>query len=529
MSSIPSVQDAFPPVEVALPSVEEVHKTVRTGTNVERAEEVIQTQLGDLHVRFEALDQRLDRPPESKLLSTSIATPSVRRSSMVREGSFMTSVPVIPGTFNESEVYESCLTRELTGRDGTLSSILSSKQYEYRSEGVTEIPGARSAAAMMQDALEHGTPPPEVEQAAEFAALFLGKHSAAVFQDGYWWWFCEKFCSDAAVQRRYFDRMAHNFSRLFLSVPRRIRDRFFSWYHIALAHALYTALRLSLPTLAREFANDDFRRRLSDLLCEWTTGAILADDKDTAPCTNRTLEAFIERAETETVAGSDSQPNGTTPLSARLGDRTLSRSGSKTRRKSNNATAAARRASKAPAARPKAEALADGGDAAAKRAAAVPKLKLPLLNVRRGYAHVSQGVWDSQGTSRLLESYAQGASADLAGSKSQSGRARFMKLATGEPPAVGAPGSRFVGYPELLRRMREEVDSSAQLEKYFKLCAERDQQIGKLKKDAGTAKRMLELQKATILAGSASQFSNFLVSQLTAKASGEGITAKTHR
>ena len=517
MSSMPSVQDAFPSAEVVLPSVEEVHKTVRAGTNVERAEEVIQTKLGDLHVRFEAFDQKLDRPPETKAFAALPTPSSVRRSSLTQEGSFLTSIPSIPTADEIRGDFE-------TGRDGTLSGILASKQYEYRTEGAAEIPGARSAAVIMQDALEHGTPSPDAEQAAEFAALFLSRHSTAVFRDGYWWWFCEKFCSDAAVQRRYFDRMAHNFSRLFLSVPRRIRDRFFTWYHIALAHALYTALRLSLPTLQREFANDEFRRRLSDVLCDWTTGAILADDKDGPPCTSRSLEAFIERAETETVAGacSDSQSSGTAPQTARPGDRSAQlRSGSKMRRKSNSAgAAAARRASKTPAARPKAEALSDG-------AAAVPKLKLPLLNVRRGYASVSQGVWDAQGTSRLLQGYAQ-ETASASGS-AQTGRARFIKLATGEPTPVGAPGSRFVGYPELLRRMREEVDSDAQLEKYFKLCTERDQQIKKLKKDVGTSKRILELQKSTILASSASQFSNFLVSQLTAKASGDGITAKTHR
>ncbi|XP_065060076.1 protein FAM227B-like [Rhopilema esculentum] len=100
---------------------------------------------------------------------------------------------------------------------------------------------------------------------------FLSDATVAIFQDTFWWWFLDRYQTDAESQALLFNRLADSFVGLFLAISTTEKDLFFQKFSDCLAQALYSAFCASFPMSFKLF-NDEFRKDLLDMISEWFTG-----------------------------------------------------------------------------------------------------------------------------------------------------------------------------------------------------------------------------------------------------------------
>ncbi|XP_028396755.1 protein FAM227B-like [Dendronephthya gigantea] len=98
----------------------------------------------------------------------------------------------------------------------------------------------------------------------------LSEASVAVFQDSFWWIFCQLF-EPKQSKDVIFSRISDSFVALFFHIPTAYKDRFFHHYPDCLAQALYAGFCEAFPDSYKIFGNP-FKATLTDTIFEWISG-----------------------------------------------------------------------------------------------------------------------------------------------------------------------------------------------------------------------------------------------------------------
>ncbi|XP_028408723.1 LOW QUALITY PROTEIN: protein FAM227B-like [Dendronephthya gigantea] len=98
----------------------------------------------------------------------------------------------------------------------------------------------------------------------------LSETSVAVFQDSFWWIFCQLF-EPKQSKDVIFSRISPSFVALFFNIPTAYKDRFFHYYPNCLAQALYAGFCKAFPDSYKIFGNP-FKATLTDTIFEWISG-----------------------------------------------------------------------------------------------------------------------------------------------------------------------------------------------------------------------------------------------------------------
>ena len=114
----------------------------------------------------------------------------------------------------------------------------------------------------------------------QWAELFNTPVCRDIIQDAFWFVFCTH-CPGATSGRgvelheaseRLQDRLATNYARMFVKVPRDFKDTFLRHFFDALAQVMYNGFYFGFQGSRKAFS-DDFKAMLITLCAEWTQGS----------------------------------------------------------------------------------------------------------------------------------------------------------------------------------------------------------------------------------------------------------------